>query len=1006
MAPVSAAVLSRSWLRMSGATAAAHLRGRIEDLRRKRLMIGGTSGLCWGMVAFLGMLLAWVWIDLVLNLPPSLRVTAWLAACATLIVVIVGNYRKAKASSADSVLARQLDSIVRSGGQIQSGLDLASRPLPSGRRPNQPRPQKTTADAELRLAGTAALTSQLADIAVRRAALLADGVLHDAVVPVSPLLKAVAAACGAAFVLFLAVIIGPRMAWTEIKRFFNPYGDHPAWSQYGFDVTPEFASVRYGESLEIEATVAGPSVEQLDLVLVPPSGLRSGSLDDIEPLDVLPMFPESSGAWHASIANITEPFEYFVRVRRARSAAFRVDVITVPEISDVRVEVISPLYTGMAPFRGSVPTQGIEGLPGTEVTFTATSNRPLTGGLLDIISDAGTSTLVRMLPEGALLPNSDPAEILSTGSQSGYAETHSVTGSFVITDNGRVDLTVIDEAGQQSAEAFSVPVRLLQDQSPIVRLLQPRAVSFATPTAMLPVQVAAEDDYGLRRCQLFRSLNDSRHLPMDLPTPEGTPRRFQTSTMLPLAEYGLQPGDEIKLFARVEDNDPNGPDAPIGKGSESGIVTVRIISQEDLERVQQQKAGMEMMMSRYQQAQRRLERLADEMRQVREQLEAAQAADPDSPPTEELRQELQQLAEQMQQEAEAIQQLGDKPLPLELDKQLAPQLQEMAERLRELAEQAAGMSANPNFNPQQAAEQLQQMMDALQREQQRHQDEAMQPLQQLAQVLPLKQNEAEFTQLVLKQRELADRLNSLKNSDEASDPAERARMRELEEEQHRVREQLSDLLDRIEENANSLPDDPKLDKLRQSALEFAQAVRDSQATTEMADAESSLTEFNGGNGHFHSENAAQLLEQFLGQCQAMGGAAGESLPQFNPSLGSSMAQTLNQLVPGMGNGMSGSGMGQAGSGGYSTNMATMNNVGMYGGLPVLDPSSSSSGGSESDMAAGIFSSPFASGQNESGTGFTASQTNPAFGGADWGVPIQYRRQAGRYLQQLAEELEQ
>ncbi len=998
---IAAVAAPKSWMRVSGAAAAAHLSSRLEDLRRVRMIVGSTSGFCWGVMAFIGMLLVWVWIDLVLDLPPALRVMAWWTALAALVVIITRIVRKAKAASANAVLARQMDAVIGSGGQIQSGLDLAAA------RP----PDRAGALSDENRAGhlrsvTPTLTSQLADIAVRKAASLADAVAWEAVAPVSPLVKAVAVVTGAAFVLLVAVAVGPRMAWTEFNRFVNPYGDHPAWSQYEFTVTPESARVLYGESLEIEATVRGPSIEQLELVLLPAAANRTKALDETEPLDVLPMFSEASGSWHASIANITEPFDFFLRVRRARSPLHPVDVITVPEISDVRVVVTPPLYTGMAPFRGSVPAQGIEGLPGTEVHFSATSNRPLSAGEMNCVAEDGTTTAIQMLPEGARRRDVDPVETNPAGPESHRPELHSVSGRFVITGNGRVDLTVIDEAAQASTEAFSVPVRLLSDQPPIVRLLQPRAVSFATPTAVLPIMIAAEDDYGLRRCQLYRSLNDSRHLPTELEIPDGTPRRLQTSTTLPLAEYRLQPGDEIKLFARVEDNDPNGPDAPIGKGSESSIATVRIISQNDLERVQQQKAGMEMMMSRFQQAQRRLEKLADEMQQVHEQLEAAQAADPDSPLTEDLRQKLQQLAEQMQQEAEAIQKLGDSPLPLELDKQLAPQLQEMAARLRELAEQTANMAASPNLNPQQAAEQLQQQLDALKQEQQRHQDEAMQPLQQLAQVLPLKQNEAEFTQLVLKQRELADRLNSLKNSNAESDPAERARMRELEEEQHRVREQLSDLLDRIEENANNLPDDPNLEKLRQSALELAQAVRDSQVTTEMANAESFLTEFNGGNGHFHAENAAQLLEQFLTQAGGMGGAAGECLPGFNPSLGSAMAQTLNQLVPGMGSGTGSAGMGQAGSGGYSTNMSTMNNVGMYGGLPLLDPSSSSSGGSESDLPAGVFGSPFASGQDESGTGFTASQTNPAFGGADWGVPIRYRRQAGRYLQQLAEELEQ
>ena len=66
--------------------------------------------------------------------------------------------------------------------------------------------------------------------------------------------------------------------------------------------------------------------------------------------------------------------------------------------------------------------------------------------------------------------------------------------------------------------------------------------------------------------------------------------------------YGLDPGDVIKLFARVEDNDPAG-----FKGAETPIVTVQIISQEDFERMQQMREGLEALLSKYRQADRRLE---------------------------------------------------------------------------------------------------------------------------------------------------------------------------------------------------------------------------------------------------------------------------------------------------------------------------------------------------------------------------------------------------------------
>ena len=117
---------------------------------------------------------------------------------------------------------------------------------------------------------------------------------------------------------------------------------------------------------------------------------------------------------------------------------------------------------------------------------------------------------------------------------------------------------------------------MLADERPFIRITQPQKNSLATPTAALPVILSAEDDCGISRLQLYRSLNDSRPLPVDLPQPVHQRRRVDESVRLPLDRYGLEPGDVIKLFGRVEDNDPAG-----AKGAESPIVTVRIVSQEE-----------------------------------------------------------------------------------------------------------------------------------------------------------------------------------------------------------------------------------------------------------------------------------------------------------------------------------------------------------------------------------------------------------------------------------------
>lgn len=976
MTAQSQAVPKRQLPRSQPRRSPPSLRTTLLQLRQRMLGIGAFSSICWGIVGFLGVLVAAMWADVVLDLPPLVRFGTWFLSLAALAAICCKLFWSVWKESDDAHLARRLDLAAGGGGQIRSGLDLCY----SG---------NMTQFSHSPIGEGNTLSRGLGTIAIKRARWVAGRVPGHTVIPGKPLLRSLFVLCGTCFFLLVLGISFHRMAWAEINRFAAPWGDHPAYSRFQFNVTPKNPEVLYGESLEISVEIDGPPVEQLELILVRPQEERQGSVEEAEPLDVLPMFSNSVGVWHASIANVTQPFDFYLRVRRARSEVHHVTVITMPVIREVDVVITPPLYTGLAPYHGKMPVVGIEGLPGTTVRVTAHSNRPLSGGSMRITAADKTAAV-------ALEPQSDP---------------RSVAGEFTVTASGQLELQIVDEDGQSSSESYSTPVQLLEDEHPFVRLLQPRAVSLATPTAMLPIVIAAEDDYGLRKMELFRSLNDSRFLPTEIELPSGVPRRVEEKTVLPLAEYGLQPGDEIKLFARVEDNDPHGPDAPIGKGAETAVATVRIISQQQFEQMQQRRAGMQMLMSKYQQAQRRLEKVADEIEQLQKEL----AEQPkDSPVADEIRQKLKQLAKNMEQEAEALRKLSESKLPLQLDKDLSPKLREMAERLQKLSKQMKQAAENEKLTREQLDQMLQEQREQLQQEQQQHQKESMEALEALQQVLPLKQAESAFVLLVQRQRQLAERLASLKEFEGADDPAKKARIREFEEAQRRIRGDLADLLDQIEEKANNLPEDERYDKLRSSALKFVKDVRNSGADEAMVDAEEALAQFSGSRGHAAAERAAEILEQFLSQCQGMGNQAGQCLPSFCPGLGKSLQQTLNQLAPGMQPGMNSGagsktgpnmGLGAGGMGGYSARADTQQNMGMYGGMPFLEPTESSTGQS-SDTAQGAGTRPGALSDKvgEDGSGFKTRQTNPSFGGGEWGVPAQYRRQAGRYLQRLAEEL--
>jgi hypothetical protein len=542
---------------------------------------------------------------------------------------------------------------------------------------------------------------------------------------------------------------------------------------------------------------------------------------------------------------------------------------------------------------------------------------------------------------------------------------------------------------------------LLLDQRPLVRLLQPQKQSLATPEATLPVRVAAEDDYGVARLQLFRNLNDSRPRSASLPVPPRPPRRFDVQVELPLAEYRLVPGDVIKLFGRVEDNDPAG-----AKGSESEVVTVRIISQEEFDRLLQVREGLNALLAKYAEARRRMESLADETKQL--QKKTAEQP-PDRAVDDGTRQQAKRLVERLRHESEALRRLAQRKLPYDADQSLAPELEQLAHLTDRLAEELDKLLQEAELHRDLLERHLKTLAEDLAGGRDRFQQHALLPLEMLEAVFPLVADQSRFVLLALRQIDLTERLASLQGRDGEDDPARKARMRDLEQEQREIREALQTLLQDIQDHARQLPDEEQYAELRRTATDFVEQVRASGAVAAMAEAEAALAEFAGGHAATKAREAAEILRKFIEWCEQGGMAecAGDCLV-FQPSLGNCLGNTISQLLAmmGLGSGSGGSGGGVGGSGGYSAYPGGWQNLGLYGSSPGLGDAAGA-GNQQPGASAGEGPGGVASGGKDGDASgvFDPSLESAASGTGEGQVPVRYRQRVGQYFRRLAEELE-
>ena len=953
----------------------------LHPFRQRAILVGLIAAIAIGLLVIISTLLIGMWVDLTVPMSVGLRRCVVPLAAIAAISFIVSLMRRMKQNTNESAMAERVDEFSDSGGRVMTGYDLVCD-----------------------LSNEAAPLSQgLALMAAEQAEDVCVNIDEETAIPTDNARYWWKVVGATALGLCLFAFFVPRLAWTQVQRILIPMETQLPYSSTTIEVQPGDTEVLFGNDLEVEAKVVGPLVEDLELVFE----------YDEESTETLPMLAESDRNWRTFVTRVTKPARYHVRGGTARSHWHELKVKMTPQINSVTCKITPPSYTRRGVYEGPIPQDGISGLAGTEVILRATSNRPLSAGKLVLkIRDQQTVTMK---------PIAD-------------SELNAVQGKFTLSQPGEFNVSVIDVDEIESTDSVSSVIRILPDHSPVVRLLQPKPISLATPDVNLPIVVAAEDDYGISRVELFRGLNGSSPIGKRI-TLESVESDQRIGTSLPLPTYGLKPGDEITLFARVEDNDPSG-----AKGAESPIATVRIISKEQLAEITMAKQGMNAILNKQRQVQRMLADLKEKMQAAADAQNAAQkaadkaqaaaekAAADSSPESKNAAESAAKAAQQAQRaaakamqeateatrkSAESMQNLASHQLPVDVDEGLSEKMQELADKLSKAAERLAELTEKMNSgqplseSEEQEVEDLRKQFSAAKEE---HQQQSMQPTEKLAKTFPLAADEKRFAQLARQQRNLAQRLNALETANQ-SDPATQRRADELRREQQQLQVALSQVLEDIESHAKQLPkDNPEFDKLRKTAQEFVKQVRASQADPTMTSAQEELLNEDSQKAAQQAANAANILEGFLSQCQSMGNSACKNCQaSFNPSagcpnLGNSIQQMLNRM--GLGEGQSpgmkpGMGPGMAPGGGYSMPQNTAENIGLYGGLPTEMATPRSGNGEKSD--GGIAS--YSEGGSASATGggeMTAEGSTR--GDATATVPSVYKEQVAEYFRKIAEEL--
>jgi hypothetical protein len=306
---------------------------------------------------------------------------------------------------------------------------------------------------------------------------------------------------------------------------FLGYGASLLWTGshtpplYTISVTPGDITVRRNSDQLITAHVKGMRPGKVRLFA------HYQSANRWEPVTMQSEPASASGAtYHFVFAGLPENVEYYVVAGPLVSSHYKVRVIDLPSVKQIRVTYHYPSWTHM-PAATRERSGDLRAIEGTEAAIDLEMDRPLKNGQLTL--DDGSNVA------------------LASGAANHYR------ASIRLLKDGAYHLADTDE-GQQVRLSEDYFIATDKAMPPEIVVDRPRGDYRASPIEEVTVGVNASDPFGLNEVHLHYSVNGGPDRDVNLLKSSGS-KEADGSYLLPLEDFKLVPGDLVSLYAVAKD---------------------------------------------------------------------------------------------------------------------------------------------------------------------------------------------------------------------------------------------------------------------------------------------------------------------------------------------------------------------------------------------------------------------------------------------------------------------
>ncbi len=227
--------------------------------------------------------------------------------------------------------------------------------------------------------------------------------------------------------------------------------------------------------------------------------------------------------------DIRNSTSYRFKVGDYTSPTYTITVVHEPILTDVRVTLTPPAYTGEPATTLDQSAGNIQALEGTKVKVEARSNNALRAAWVQFDEKP-----------------KQPAPF--TG--------RDIAFDFAALADGRYRVLLEDSLGFATRDPLTYTVEVFQDRAPTVDVLEPGEDIAMPRTQTVDVGFVAADDYGIARASLeWRKVGDESFRVQNLPlADQRNKREVAVAHRWDLSGVQLFPGNSIEYFVEVADN--------------------------------------------------------------------------------------------------------------------------------------------------------------------------------------------------------------------------------------------------------------------------------------------------------------------------------------------------------------------------------------------------------------------------------------------------------------------